>query len=42
MITEAEARYIQPTYTRQPIRLTRGRGAKVDINKAVNNLAAAS
>ncbi len=26
---EAEAKYIQPTYTRQPITLTRGSGAKV-------------
>ncbi|MEA1870417.1 MAG: aminotransferase class III-fold pyridoxal phosphate-dependent enzyme [Euryarchaeota archaeon] len=26
---EAEAKYIQPTYTRQPITLTRGSGTRV-------------
>ena len=28
-LIEAEAKYIQPTYTRQPITLTRGSGARV-------------
>jgi acetylornithine/succinyldiaminopimelate/putrescine aminotransferase len=28
-LIEAEARYIQPTYTRQPITITRGSGSRV-------------